>query len=86
MCIRDRCYAALQRILRMLSTCPSCEVPYQVGLNACPSCAYDTEYQTVILTRLYRNKAVRELIHSTESGQRLYRNRPTLREQFTRGG
>eukprot|EP00969_Alexandrium_andersonii_P089149 3934807-Alexandrium_andersonii.AAC.1 len=25
----EECYAALQRILRMLNTCPKCEVPYK---------------------------------------------------------
>eukprot|EP00969_Alexandrium_andersonii_P260131 11501472-Alexandrium_andersonii.AAC.1 len=51
-----------------------------------PPCGHNTEHQAVILCRLKRNPAVQKLIRTTDSGQRLYRNEPTLREQFTRAG
>eukprot|EP00969_Alexandrium_andersonii_P173384 7664693-Alexandrium_andersonii.AAC.1 len=84
----EQCYGyeALKRIARVLHTCPKCEQAYVVGANVCPSCGLSTEIQSVILRRLWGNPAVKELTRATDSGVRLVRKEPTLRQQYTRSG
>eukprot|EP00969_Alexandrium_andersonii_P199935 8830905-Alexandrium_andersonii.AAC.1 len=66
-----QCYEALQRILRMLHTCPRCEKPFEVGDDWCAPCDLSVKHRATILCRLLRQPAAKGLMNTTKPGKRM---------------
>eukprot|EP00969_Alexandrium_andersonii_P184461 8149538-Alexandrium_andersonii.AAC.1 len=55
----EACFEALRRVLRMMHTCPKCELVLPVGTTECHECRLSVERQASILSRLLRNPAAK---------------------------